>query len=77
MCHYACSNVGLGKFSQSHLKSGVKLIYSYTDFVKIRHGRPDLNIKSICPLSEDMAEVTTEIKDEFSGFHKNTHVSIT
>ena len=62
-----------GKFSQSDVKASVRYVYSYDEFLKLRHNTPHLKVKNICPLSEDVAEVMCEVDDLMTGFHKNTH----
>ena len=67
------SNAGLGKFSQQSQKTSISLIYSHADFLKLRHGSPHLKIKSVCPINEDMAEVTSIVDDAVAGSQKRTN----
>jgi len=70
------SNAGLGKFSQSDLKARSVYVSSYEEMCKWAFDSPHLKLKTINPLSEHLAEVNVEPRDELLGYHKNTQVVI-
>ena len=69
-----CSNLSLGKFSQNNFKANVKYIHSYSDYLRERNSNPKVSLKSICPINQNLAELSFEPNDEWSGQHKGTHV---
>ena len=68
--------MGLGKFSQNDLKDNTMYVYSRDQFEKIRLNSPHLKIKSVTPMTDSMAEVTTEMNDLVTGYHRNTQTIV-
>lgn len=68
--------MGLGKFSQNDLKDNTMYVYSRDQFEKIRLNSPHLRIKSVTPMTDSLAEVTTEMNDLTTGYHRNTQTIV-
>ena len=70
------SNSGLGKFSQNDLKPNCQYVSCYEDLHRLAFETPRLKLKHVDPLTEDLAEVGLEPRDDCLGVHKNTQVVI-
>ena len=70
------SNSGLGKFSQNDLKANCVYVSCYEDLHRLAFETPHLRIKHVDPLTEDLAEVGVEPRDECLGVHRNTQVVV-
>ncbi len=70
------SNTGLGKFSQSDGRDEHRYVHSYGEFAQLVLRSPKSRVKGLTPLTEQIAEVSLEPKEEFLGAHRNTNAVI-
>lgn len=68
------ANASLGKWCQSDMRSSVRYLYNYAQFVHAKHREPKINVKSLTVLTDHVAEMVYEPVAEYLGFQRKTNV---
>ena len=69
-------NCSLGKWSQSEMRTSVRYIYDYEEFLRAQHRDPKITVKSLTVLTNNIAEMTYDPNPAFLGFQRKCNAVI-